>query len=356
MFFTAPLLVDIGATVDLFAAYPTAPSDGLDETDNGMGGFDSGFGLGGDEGGEEEPGGGEEEDFGLGGRGGAAGGLGESEPEDEDEVNPIPVIDGVGTKMQTVNVHTSKGVRPTHHNFPATTRSAIFNIVCVTGLVDVEQQWKEYENSFASAMGYYPDRDKPIYQYLEVERREVGEKEWENITDKTSYYFPSLFPSMHRMPKAFHNSAPDIVAPQHFDPVLTGPIPAIFDFDYRPYISHSKLAENRREFPEFTATEEEEEVNDNDILNATIKKPGNRERPVVLANLVAAWAWVWEWVWAPEAWATHLAVVDAADLHPVVPRETSVSMHLKSFSPALEVISQIIRKRSTPTKLNINSA
>ena len=54
--FTAPLLVDIGATVDLFAAYPTAPSDGLDETDNGMGGFDSGFGLGGDDGGEEEPG------------------------------------------------------------------------------------------------------------------------------------------------------------------------------------------------------------------------------------------------------------------------------------------------------------
>jgi len=272
--FTAPLLVDIGATVDLFAAYPTAPSDGLDETDNGMGGFDSGFGLGGDDGGEEEPGGGEEEDFELGGRGGAAGGLGESEPEDEDEVNPIPVIDGVGTKMQTVNVHTAKGVRPTHHNFPATTRSAIFNIVCVTGLVDIEQQWKEYENSFASAMGYYPDRDKPTYQYLEVERREVGEKEWTNITDKTSHYFPSLFPSMHRMPKAFYNSAPDIVAPQHFDPILTGPIPAIFDFDYRPYISHSKLAENRREFPEFTAAEEEEEVNDDDILNNSIKKSG----------------------------------------------------------------------------------
>ena len=37
--FTAPLLVDIGATVDLFAAYPTAPSDGLDETDTAWAGL-----------------------------------------------------------------------------------------------------------------------------------------------------------------------------------------------------------------------------------------------------------------------------------------------------------------------------
>ena len=37
--FTAPLLVDIGATVDLFAAYPTAPSDGLDEADTAWAGL-----------------------------------------------------------------------------------------------------------------------------------------------------------------------------------------------------------------------------------------------------------------------------------------------------------------------------
>lgn len=272
--FTAPLLIDIGRLDDQFAYYPTAPSSDLDETDDGMGGFSPGFDFGGDEGGEEEPGGGEEEDFGLGGRGGGAGGFGESEPEDDEEENPIPTLEGIGSKMQTVNVHTLKGVRPTHHNFAPTTQSAIYNIVCVTGLVDIEQQWKEYETSFASAMGYYPDRDKPTYQYLEVERREVGEKEWSDISDKTSYYFPSLFPSMHRMPKAFHNSAPDIVAPQHYDPVLTGPIPAIFNFDYRPYVNHSKLAENLREFPEFTAEEEAEEVDADDILQGNINKTG----------------------------------------------------------------------------------
>jgi hypothetical protein len=142
-------------------------------------------------------------------------------------------------------------------------------------LVDLEQQWKEYENSFASAMGYYPDRDRPTYQYLEVERREVGEEKWTNITDSTSHYFPSLFPNMHRMPKAFHNSAPDVVAPQHFDPVLTGPIPAIFGFDYRPFVTHSKLANNQREFPDFTAEEEAEEVDAADILSGNIRKPGN---------------------------------------------------------------------------------
>ena len=278
--FTAPLLIDIGAQFDQFAYYPNAPSSGLDEADDGMGGSAPGFDFGGD-GGEEEPGGGEEEpgggedDFGMGGRGGAAGGLGGSEPEGEDELNAPPVLDGVGSKMQTVNVHTSKGVRPTHHNLPATTRSVIYNIVCVTGLVDIEQQWKEYENSFASAMGYYPDRDRPTYQYLEVERREVGEEKWKNITNDTSHYFPSLFPSMHRMPKAFHNSAPDVVAPQHFDPVLTGPIPAIFNFDYRPFVSHSKLAANQREFPEFTAEEEAEEIDASDILTGNIKKSGN---------------------------------------------------------------------------------
>lgn len=271
--FTAPLLVDIGASVDRFAAYPVAPSSDLEDMDDGMG-LGAGFGMGEDDGGEEEPEGGEEEDFGLGGRGGSGGGFGESEPEDEEEENPIPVLDGIGTRTQTVNVHTSKGVRPTHHNFPSTTTSAIYNIVCVTGLVDIEQQWKEYENSFAAAMGYYPDRDKPIYQYLEVERREVGSQEWQNITDKTSHYYPSLFPSMHRMPKAFYNSAPDIVAPQHYDPILTGPIPAIFDFDYRPYISHSKLQENRREFPDFTEAEEAADVDAGDILSGNISKPG----------------------------------------------------------------------------------
>jgi hypothetical protein len=271
--FTAPLLIDIPRNFDQFASYPSAPSSGEEEEDStGLGGFDGGSDPLSD-GGEEEPDGEEEGGF-SGGRGGGAGGLGESEPQEEEEANPIPVLDGVGTKMQTVNVHTSKGVRPTHHNFPATTTSAIFNIVCVTGLVDVDQQWKEYENSFASAMGYYPDRDKPTYQYLEVERRELGEEKWSNITDDTSHYFPSLFPSMHRMPKAFYSSAPDVVAPQHYDPVLTGPIPAIFNFDYRPFVTHSRLVENRREFPEFTEEEEAKAFDVDDILKGNIPTKG----------------------------------------------------------------------------------
>ena len=76
------------------------------------------------------------------------------------------------------------------------------------------------------------------------------------------------------MPKAFYSSAPDVVAPQHYDPVLTGPIPAIFNFDYRPFVTHSKLAENRREFPEFTEEEEAQAFDVDDILKGNIPTKG----------------------------------------------------------------------------------
>ena len=170
-------------------------------------------------------------------------------------------MDGLGSSMHMSTVHSGyRGMRPNVHRVPAlTSKSFILDIVAVTGLVDFKQQWNAFDQSFSSGVGYYPERDKPEYQYLQVERREVnaqGEPKtgnagtWADISEVVSYNIPERFPEMHQMPLAMHSTAPDVVAPENYDPITTGPVPPIVMFDYRPFINHPKLADKVRVFPE----------------------------------------------------------------------------------------------------------
>ena len=264
---SAPLIVSLAQAnpQGQFAAYPSAgglgPDTGGDGGFGGFGEFDDDEDDEDEEDEEEE----DDEDFGGLGRGGggAKGGFGGGFgglAADVEETEPLPVIEGMGNQMQQVNVQTFDGMRPTAHSIsPETSLSYLYNVVVVTGLIDIEQQWKSYESSFASGIGFYPDRDKPVYQYLQVERREVSKPgqpvngdagKWVDMSERISFTVPSYFPNMHWMPNAFFPSAPDVVAPENYDPVLTGPIPPIVMFDYLPFVNHSKLASNQRVFPE----------------------------------------------------------------------------------------------------------
>ena len=198
-----------------------------------------------------------EEDFGapsgLRGRGPGRGG-----PKKEEEEEVPPEVDA-GAQVQTVTSHTWQGVIPTAHGIGADrNKSVLMDVVCVTAVLDVKKQFKSFDR-FVGAIGYYPDRDKPIYQHVEVQRRIKGGK-WVDRSEWVQFQLPALYPPMHNMPKSFHSSAPDTTAPVHYDPVLTGPIPPITMLDYTQFNSHPKLAGKTHEFP---ALEEEELIEEN---------------------------------------------------------------------------------------------
>lgn len=275
--FSAPLIVALNTTIeDPFAEFPTAMDLGPDDEDEPDSGFSGGFpGFGGDD--EDDGlggiGGGDPgAAFGRGGPGGdpgigrGGGGFGGVEAP-KDKTDDRPVLEGHGTKLRIVNQHTMPGIRPQALGLPSSTsKSFIFDIVAVTALVDIKQQWSSYEQSFSKGIGYYPKRDKPTYQFLQVERREVDEPgkpvageagQWADQSEAISFLVPSAYPNMHRMPKSFYPTAPDVVAPDNWDPVLTQPIPPVAMVDYRPFISHSKLAGKQRTFPEPETIEKE---------------------------------------------------------------------------------------------------
>ena len=74
-----------------------------------------------------------------------------------------------------------------------------------------------------------------------------------------NFQIPRLSPAMHQMPMAFFPSAPEDVAPENFDPMLTKAIPGLNMVDYRTFTTHPKL-ENSREFPDPVEEEADEEI------------------------------------------------------------------------------------------------
>ena len=225
----------------------------------------------------------EDEDFGgRGGRRGSSSRFGAREAEEEEEEEVPPEVDA-GSQFGIVNSHTWDGIIPSAHNIGADrNKSVLMDVVCVTAVLDVKKQFQSF-GGFAGAIGFYPDRDKPIYQYVEVQRRIKGGK-WVDRSKWIQFTLPGLYPPMHSMPKSFHSSAPDTVAPEHYDPVLTGPIPPIAMFDYTQFISHPKLSGKSRGFPGLEEEEAFEGGGVEDIFSPTDELehgtlPYNPQRP-----------------------------------------------------------------------------
>jgi hypothetical protein len=156
--------------------------------------------------------------------------------DDEEEEIKIP-----GENVPLVQHHESVGLRPGATRLTRNDRTFLLDGVAVTGVVDVKKQYNNYQASFAFGAGYYPERDRPTYQYVQIERAKVVDGkpgDWEDISQRVHEGQTRLYPA----------AAPEVVAPENYDEILTGVIPPLTMVDYKPLSLHPKVSE--REFPD----------------------------------------------------------------------------------------------------------
>lgn len=196
--------------------------------------------------------------MGMGGPGGP-GGRGsrgkkeekEKDPQEDAEVDAWWGLPGVQQAMDG-------GVRPKNVAAAGTDMALTRNIVVVNALVDHKSLWKMHEKTLSSSLGYYPKRDLPKYDYLQVERREVKDGQpgdWKDISTFVNFDQAELYPSS-------FTSAPEVVPPENYDQYLTNAIPPIVGFDYVNAVIHSKLNKRVFKVPE----KKDEGVATSDIL------------------------------------------------------------------------------------------
>ncbi len=231
---------------------------------------------------------------GLGGPGGLGGGseFGGGEPRGGNQGSRNQVVDDdqiVGSQILNLHQLTSPTLRPTHSGMDSTSQTALmYNLLVVSGVVDFKRQFEEFQKSFLDGIGYYPDRDKPDYRHVEVQRRQKNGDEWGDWVDiseqieKANKLIPN---SLSRLPKSDFPSAPEIVDPNLYDPVLTAPIPALLDFDYRNLAVHPSL--KKRIFDPLPRDNDQERRFDRSELFKTGGKQTD-DAPVDTAALVRA--------------------------------------------------------------------
>ena len=160
-----------------------------------------------------------------------------TKPDDDEVEVKIP-----GENLPLVQHHESVGLRPGSTRLGRNDRAFLLNGVAVTGVVDVKQQYNNYQASFAFGAGYFPERDHPIYQYVQIERAKVVDGtpgDWKDISQQIHEGQTRRYPA----------GAPEVVAPENYDEVLAGVIPPLTMVDYKPFSLHPKVS--AREFPDF---------------------------------------------------------------------------------------------------------
>ncbi len=167
-------------------------------------------------------------------------------PRDKKEIEEVRIP---GENVPLVQHHETLGLRPGSSRLSRNDRVFLLNGVAVAGVVDVKKQYADYQNSFAFGAGYYPERDHPVYQYVQVERAEVVDGkpgEWKDVSQRIHEGQSRLYPA----------AAPEVVAPDNYDEMLSGVIPPLTMVDYKPFSLHPKVKE--REFSGFDDVDEDE--------------------------------------------------------------------------------------------------
>ena len=202
-----------------------------------------------------------DDDFGPGGGDfGAASSTGL--PED------YPKLERSGT-FNEVNALTMQGLRPQSFSISADTITTnVLDVVCVTAVVDFQKQAAAFEKAFGESVAFNAKRDRPVYQFLQIQRREVADKEtpWTDISETVRYNYPKQFPkSLTKMPLQLFRSAPEVIAPENYDPITSGVIPGFVMLDYQQLASHPAL-EQRREFPNWEPPKERQVMPDSEVV------------------------------------------------------------------------------------------
>lgn len=153
--------------------------------------------------------------------------------------------------LNEVNARTRSGLRPESLGISADQiTTTVIDAVAVTAVVDFKKQVAAFEKAFAESVAYNARRDRPIYQFLQVQRRAVSDQEspWVDISEDVTHNLPENYPTLSRMPFNLYSSAPEVISPENYDPIISGAIPAFAMLDYQKLASHPAL-KNRREFP-----------------------------------------------------------------------------------------------------------
>ena len=131
------------------------------------------------------------------------------------------------------------------------------NVVVVNALVEHRKLWKEQEQVLANSVAWYPKRDLPQYEFLQIEKRSIGQdgkpSAWKDVSEWINFGQSDFNPGS-------FVSGPEVVAPENFDSNLTNAIPALMGVDYSKYVLHSKLA--RRVFKKKEIVEKEPDALD----------------------------------------------------------------------------------------------
>ncbi len=136
-----------------------------------------------------------------------------------DAITDLQILTDVGSRPLTLSVDSNRDT------------SMTINIVSVRALIDHKALWEEIESKLKESFGYYPDRDRPKYQLVQVQRKKAGgDDQWEDLT---------LL--IQQRNNAYSGRAPEVIAPENYDAALTDNIPPIAMVDYRPYCKHSAL-------------------------------------------------------------------------------------------------------------------
>lgn len=180
-----------------------------------------------------------------------------------------------GKALSDLQKQEMPGVRSTFKVNAESAGTVVQDVVAVTGLIPYENQFAEYQKVFASALGYYPARDIPIYRSLQIQRKEEG-GEWADITQQV-LKDADLFSA------SGDSYVPDFIDPKYYyapvpggDPI-TGDIPPIVMMDYRDFIGHPKVPV-RQTVPtslkrEFSLEEEQFQVNRDPLAKEKFKTP-----------------------------------------------------------------------------------
>ena len=133
-----------------------------------------------------------------------------------------------------------EGLRPKNLGISAGNAMALKrNVVVVNALVEHRKLWKEQEQVLSNSVAWYPKRDLPQYEFLQIEKRTIGvdgkPSAWNDVSEWIN------FDQAEQLNPGSFISGPEVVAPENFDSNLTNAIPAMLSFDYTSYVLHSKL-------------------------------------------------------------------------------------------------------------------
>ncbi|MEM9413742.1 MAG: hypothetical protein AAGA30_21720, partial [Planctomycetota bacterium] len=92
--------------------------------------------------------------------------------DDDDEI-------GYGNQLTDLQLIEPKGLQASATGISANRHSSfVVNLAAIRALVKHSDFWKNFDEKLENSMGYFPPRDQPQYQFVEVQRKKGKDGNW----------------------------------------------------------------------------------------------------------------------------------------------------------------------------------